>query len=130
MLNAFFVSLFFVLSRSRFVLVTAATSGCDGDQRRFQSYSGEIYKEATLSGSEIYGQPAGDRESRARINLPTSRRERYRLEGNPSRHHARELHQQHRLQLLYRGHNVSTAACSPRPYPPPTITPLPFFGLR
>lgn len=113
MLNAFFVCLFFVLSRSRFVLVTDATPGLDGCRRRLKKYSGEIYKEATFGGSEIDGQPTGDREGRIRIDLPASRRKRDRLEGDPGRHHARELHQQHRVQLLYRGHNVSTAASFP-----------------
>lgn len=97
------------------MLVTDATSGLRRRRRTFKLNSGEIDKEATFGGSPIDGQPAGDRESRLRIDLPASRRERYRLESDSSRHHARELHQQHRVQLLYRGHNVSTALVSPLP---------------
>ena len=134
-LNAFFVSLFFVLSRSRFVLVTDATrrtNGAADENPRiptniaepFVTYSGEIYKEAAFGGSEIYGQSAGARESRSGVHLPPPRRECHRLEGDPSRHHAREFHQQHRLQFLHRGHNVSTAAC----FPPLPLVPSVLFG--
>lgn len=87
-------------------------------------YSGEIYKEATFGGSEVYGQSAGAREGGAGVHLPAPRRERHRLEGDPSRHHAREFHQQHRLQFLHRGHNVSTAAC----FPPLPLVPSDLFG--
>lgn len=108
----FCLSLFCTLSLS-----LRAGDGCDTWTRRLptalKKYSGEIYKEATFGGSEIDGQPTGDREGRIRIDLPASRRKRDRLEGDPGRHHARELHQQHRVQLLYRGHNVSTAASFP-----------------
>lgn len=122
-LNAFFVSLFFVLSRSRFVLVTDATRRTDAADEHpriptnydkpFVTYSGEIYKEAAFGGSEVYGQSAGTREGRAGVHLPAPRGECHRLEGDPRRHHAREFHQQHRVQFLHRGHNVSTAACFP-----------------
>lgn len=56
-------------------------------------YSGEKYKEAAFGGSEVYGQPAGARQGCVGVHLPASRRERHRLEGDPSRHHERELHQ-------------------------------------
>lgn len=63
--------------------------------------SREIDKEATFGGSTLDGQSPSASEGCPRIDLPAVGRERDRLEGDPSRHHARELHQQHRLQLLY-----------------------------
>ncbi|KAH9632824.1 hypothetical protein HF086_005879 [Spodoptera exigua] len=87
-------------------------------------YSGQIYKEAALGGSEIYGQSAGARQGRSGVHLPAPWGECDGLEGHPRRHHAGEFHQQHRLQFLHRGHNVSTAAC----FPPLPLVPLFCFG--
>lgn len=117
-----FVSLFFVLSRSRFVLVSDAPTAPLGYLR---PCSRQVYKEAAFGGSAVDGQPARARQSGAGIHLPASGRERYRLEGHSRRHHARKLHQQHRLQLLHRGHNVSTAA-KLVPVPPPSFKFLSF----
>lgn len=85
-LKAFFVSLFFC---------TLSLSLRGGDGRRLCAvyYSREKYKEAAFGGSPVYGQPAGARQSRPGVHLPVARRERDRLEGDPSRDHARELHQ-------------------------------------
>lgn len=78
----------------------------DSIEHRIITNSREVHQEAAPRRSSFDGEPARDSQGGSGVHLPAAGWERHRLEGHPRRHHARELHQQHRCELQHRGHHV------------------------
>lgn len=72
----------------------------------FACRSCERDQEAAVGRSAEYGQPSSRRQDGTRVHLSAAGRQRDRLEGYQDCRHARELHQQHRVQLQHGEHHV------------------------
>lgn len=69
-------------------------------------------QEAAVGRGAEYGQPSGRRQDGAGVHLSAAGRERDGLESYQDRGHARELHQQHRVQLQHGEHHVRPVQCN------------------
>lgn len=78
----------------------------------FACRSCERDQEAAVGRGAEYGQPSSRRQDGARVHLSAAGRQRDRLEGYQDCRHARELHQQHRVQLQHGEHHVRPVQCS------------------
>lgn len=78
----------------------------------FACRSRERDQEAAVGRGAEYGQPSGCRQDGARVHMSAAGRQRDGLEGYQDRRYARELHQQHRVQLQHGEHHVRPVQCS------------------